>query len=149
MHRGWLPSPEIRDFPKFATIGSDPHDLEELVLTGLSNCTSLKACTWTRDGSLNSDILKTLAQSKSLCDFEFNGHSEGHYDPRLLLGFADLQRISIIMPSAAVVAQLDPWLSLTGSTLRNLTLICKVCVYVDLESQLNLVLLTFLFLFAQ
>ncbi|PPQ79027.1 hypothetical protein CVT25_002336 [Psilocybe cyanescens] len=100
------------------------------VLQGLSNCINLKACTWTRDGSLNSEILGTLKYCKNLREFEFNGHSDGHYDPRLLVAFTKLHKLSIIMPSAAVVAQLNSWMALTGSTLRSLTLICKASLII-------------------
>jgi len=116
---------EIRDFPK--ALPDTDGDIMKHVYLGLRNCTNLRACTWTRDGSLDSDILKVLHSCDTLEELELNGHSTGHYDTRLLLGFTHLRRISIIMPSAAVVSQLRPWLSLTGETLRSLTLICKVC----------------------
>ncbi|PPQ99304.1 hypothetical protein CVT24_009172 [Panaeolus cyanescens] len=114
---------EIRDFPKAITILDT--DVLNHVLRGLKNCANLGACTWTRDGSLNSDILETLTHCSEIRELEFNGHNEGNYDPRLLLSFTKLNRISIIMPSGPVLAQLKPWLSVTGSTLRSLTLICK------------------------
>ncbi|KAF8958990.1 hypothetical protein BDZ97DRAFT_1923300 [Flammula alnicola] len=114
---------EIRDFPKAVT--TVDNDILNHVLRGLRNCTNLKSCTWTRDGSLNSDIFKALQQCPHLRELEFNGHNDGHYDPRLLLGFTNLQRILIIMPSPAVVSQLNPWLTVTGTSLRSFTLICK------------------------
>ncbi|KAJ6545360.1 hypothetical protein B0H19DRAFT_955195 [Mycena capillaripes] len=113
---------EIRDFPK--SLGT--HDLDELVLKGLKNCVSLRACTWTRDGALNSAILRVLQACDPLVELEVNGHSDGHYDAAILAGFARLRRVSLIMPSADVVGQLPRWMKRTGSQLRSLTLICKM-----------------------
>lgn len=115
---------EIRDFPKALT--AVDNDILNHVLHGLKNCHSLRSCTWTRDGSLNSDVLKALQGCDNLRHLEFNGHNEGHYDARLLPGFTKLERILIIMPSQAVISQLSPWFTNTGSTLRSFTLICKV-----------------------
>ncbi|KAJ7023561.1 hypothetical protein C8F04DRAFT_1401610 [Mycena alexandri] len=113
---------EIRDFPK--SVAAD--ELGELVVKGLRNCVSLRACTWTRDGALNSAVLAVLQASDTLLELEINGHSDGHYDAALLRGFAHLRRVSLIMPSADVVRQLQPWMASTGAQLRNLTLICKM-----------------------
>ncbi|KAJ7271162.1 hypothetical protein C8J57DRAFT_1508112 [Mycena rebaudengoi] len=114
---------EIRDFPKSLVTA----DLtENLVLAGLNNCANLQACTWTRDGSLNSPILTVLHGLNTLRELEINGNSEGHYDAQLLPNFTHMQRISLIMPSARVVGQLNSWMALTGPTLRSLTLICKM-----------------------
>ncbi|KJA23909.1 hypothetical protein HYPSUDRAFT_66002 [Hypholoma sublateritium FD-334 SS-4] len=114
---------EIRDFPKALT--AVDNDILNHVLHGLKNCHNLRSCTWTRDGSLNSDVLKTLQSCDNLRDLEFNGHNEGHYDARLLPGFTKLERILIIMPSQAVISQLSPWFTESGSMLRSFTLICK------------------------
>ncbi|KAF8816309.1 hypothetical protein BYT27DRAFT_7184152 [Phlegmacium glaucopus] len=114
---------EIRDFPR-AVIYLDDNILRH-VLSGLKNCVNLRSCTWTREGSLNSAILEALLQCKNLRELELNGHNIGNYDPRLLLGFTELHRISLIMPTIPVVSQLIPWLSATGATLRSLTLLCK------------------------
>ena len=119
-----IPLSEIRDFPK-ALPDIDDYTLRH-VLNGLKNCANLRSCTWTRDGSLNSSIIKALLQCKNLRDLELNGHNIGNYDPQLLLGFTELYRISLIMPSVPVVSQLKPWLLATGATLRSLTLLCKV-----------------------
>ncbi|KAF8065030.1 hypothetical protein FPV67DRAFT_166766 [Lyophyllum atratum] len=112
---------EIRDFPKAMM----PSVLEYAVPLGLRNCINLHACTWTRDGSLNSEILQALQISGTLQELEINGRSEDNYEPALLLGFTRLTRISLIMPSGPVVNRLSPWMALTGSTLQSLTLICK------------------------
>lgn len=124
--QGLIPVPlsEIRDFPKAVTYLDD--NILRHVLSGLKNCVNLRSCTWTREGSLNSDILEALLQCKNLRELELNGHNIGNYDPRLLLKFTELHRISLIMPTVPVVSQLIPWLSATGATLRSLTLICKV-----------------------
>lgn len=98
----------------------------DITLNGLKNCVNLRACTWTRDGSLNSDILRALQMSSSLQELEINGHDDGNYDPDILEGFTGLTRISLIMPSAAVISRLGSWIGLTGHTLQTLTLICKV-----------------------
>jgi hypothetical protein len=113
---------EIRDFPK--SVGTD--ELDALVLRGLRNCVSLRACTWTRDGALNSAILRVLQASETLSELEINGHSDGHYDAAILVGFAHLRKVSLIMPSAKVVSRLPLWMTRTGPQLRSLTLICKV-----------------------
>ncbi|KAJ7246099.1 hypothetical protein B0H12DRAFT_1187360 [Mycena haematopus] len=115
---------EIRDFPKvFKALRRG--ELEELVLSGLRNCVNLRSCTWTRDGALNSAMLRVLQARDTLSELEINGHSDGHYDAAILEGFAHLQRVSVIMPSADVVGQLPLWMARTGSQLCSLTLICK------------------------
>ncbi|KAF8888870.1 hypothetical protein BD779DRAFT_435746 [Infundibulicybe gibba] len=114
---------EIRDFPKaFTPTGSGRWDI---VLEGLRNCVNLRACTWTRDGSLKSWILEALQSAKFLEELEINGNSARNYDPELLLGFTQLKKLSLIMPSASVGAILRPWFLLAGSALLNLTIICK------------------------
>ncbi|KAJ7154591.1 hypothetical protein C8R46DRAFT_1297096 [Mycena filopes] len=113
---------EICDFPK--SLAAD--ELGALVVKGLRNCVSLRACTWTRDGALDSAVLTALQASETLLELEINGHSDGHYDAALLRGFGRLRRVSLIMPSADVVRQLQPWMAFTGAQLRSLTLICKM-----------------------
>ncbi|KAF7367075.1 F-box domain-containing protein [Mycena sanguinolenta] len=115
---------EIRDFPKvFKALRRG--ELEELVVSGLRNCVNLRSCTWTRDGALNSAMLRVLQACDNLSELEINGHSDGHYDAGILGAFAHLQRVSVIMPSADVVGQLPLWMARTGPQLRSLTLICK------------------------
>uniref|UniRef100_A0A0W0FIC2 F-box domain-containing protein n=1 Tax=Moniliophthora roreri TaxID=221103 RepID=A0A0W0FIC2_MONRR len=109
---------EIRDFPK-ALIGDDHRNT---VIQGLKNCVNLSSCTWTRDGSLDTGVLEALSNT-SLIELEINGHSQGHYDPKVLLKFKTLRKISVIMPGLGVVQTLPQWVA-TG-TLRNLTIICK------------------------
>lgn len=116
---------ELRDFPK-ALSSDDGIDILEMVTSGLKNCNNLHACTWTRDGSLNSEILEALQSSQGLRELEINGRNESHYDPQLLLHFTALRKISLIMPSSSVVSLMRPWLQITGDSLRSLTIICKV-----------------------
>lgn len=179
---------EIRDFPK-SLLGTSPSYLALLhnCMIGLQNCTTLKSCTWTRDGSLTSEILNALStryvahrspqdprtlspeasfdlldtgfatfslasasvklnsdltsEKKShsdsrldqamtrapLTELEINGHSDGNFDPVLLLKFDKLRKISLIMPSDGVLEMVPRWAGVTETTLRSLTLICKVC----------------------
>ncbi|KAK2460845.1 hypothetical protein APHAL10511_007315 [Amanita phalloides] len=145
---------EIRDFAKNLRLQADDHSKRVFddVLQGLKNCVNLHRCTWTRDGSLTSEILQALLsasanveqrcetrevsgecneqsivqENRNLRELEINGHDEGLYDRTLLLGFVGLKRISLIMASAAVVSLLPMWTSLNHNTLRRLTLVCKV-----------------------
>ncbi|KAG5643518.1 hypothetical protein DXG03_000710 [Asterophora parasitica] len=92
--------PEIREFPK----GISDDNLDTNVLQGLRNCINLLACTWTRDGSLNSDVLKALQALDTLRELEINGRSEDNFNPKLLTGFTRVSRIGLIMPSAPVAS---------------------------------------------
>ncbi|EAU85752.2 hypothetical protein CC1G_04969 [Coprinopsis cinerea okayama7 len=120
---------EIRDFPK--AIISSEEDILNLVVKGLQNCSNLHACTWTRDGTLSSDILGALCCSSSLQEIELNGHSQGQYDPQILSRFRNLTKISLIMPSGAVISQLTSMLRCSGEKLKHLTVICKTSPVVN------------------
>lgn len=122
---------EIRDFPK-ATLnlsasfgeGSNVHDI---VRAGLLNCVGLRSCVWTRDGSLSSDILEALTVIPSLRSLEFNGHSQGQYDPKLLEHFQSLEKIVMIMPSSPVIQHFRGLVGgKAGEKMNSLTIICKV-----------------------
>ncbi|KAG1872973.1 hypothetical protein DFJ58DRAFT_760579 [Suillus subalutaceus] len=115
---------EIRAFPK-ALSSSSYSDLLDLCTRGIRNCVNLRSCAWTRDGSLESAILLALQQCPQLKELEINGRDSGYYDPNILTQFSKLSRISLIMPSAQVIEVLPSWISATGPTLRNLTLICQ------------------------
>ena len=117
--------PEIRDFPKSFYVAENEATLQ-LCLSGIQNCVNLRSCTWTRDGSLTTDILEALLPCEHLEELEINGNHENHYDPWLLRRFAHLRRISLIMPRTAVVEVLPAWTLATGATLRQLTVLCKV-----------------------
>ncbi|KAJ7349851.1 hypothetical protein DFH08DRAFT_958799 [Mycena albidolilacea] len=110
----------IRDFPKVSTsLGGG--DLEELVLAGLKNCVNLCTCTWTRDGALNSAVLRVLQASDTLAELEINGHSDG---PTRASSRA----------SADVVGRMSTWVARTGPQLRSLTLICKTSPLIVVEA---------------
>lgn len=129
---------EIRDFPKHQLTDEGLKD----ILQGLRNCTNLRSCTWTRDGSLTSDILWALLHAPSsletsstklplspipnLRELEINGHHAHLFDPKLLLHFRWLTKISIIMPTLEVVQVLEEWVKILQATLTSLNLICKV-----------------------
>lgn len=137
---------EIRDFPK----NLFPDEVLGLILRGLRNCTNLRSCTWTRDGSLTSDILLALlnpSQSSTrrssfpslltpghqLRELEINGHHSNLYDPKLLLNFKWLERICIIMPTAEVVQILEEWVKVVQESLKSLDVICKVFLIFNLS----------------
>ena len=114
----------IRDFPK--ALQSDDHDLIlEHCLAGIRNCHNLRACTWTRHGSLTSSVLETLADSARLQELEINGENTGFYDPKILPRFSHLRKLSLIMPSAAVISVLLAWTRNTSQTLNHLSVVCK------------------------
>jgi hypothetical protein len=119
--------PEIREFPKaFSRFATTAISISNTVTAGLENCVNLRSCTWTRDGSLNSSILQAIQKCTKLQELEINGHSEGNYDPDILLQFTTLRKLSLIMPSAPTIDTLSPWLRTSGTSLLSLTLICKV-----------------------
>ncbi|KAH8829135.1 hypothetical protein DL96DRAFT_1814408 [Flagelloscypha sp. PMI_526] len=117
---------ELRDFPK-AQIGqySKHEALLRLTVAGLRNCSFLRSCTWTRDGTLDSSILEALANLSGLRSLEINGHDSGNYDASILLRFPHLDKLSFIMPSARIAHQLPLWTQSHSGQLRHLTLICK------------------------
>ncbi|VDB86402.1 unnamed protein product [Peniophora sp. CBMAI 1063] len=115
---------EIGDFPKGLHAEQDDA-LRESCIRGLRNTKHLRAVTWTRDGSLTSEIIQTLAQCTELRSISFNGNSASHYNPRELLKLTRLESISVVMPSAGVTNLFHHWMRATGRTLRSLTLICK------------------------
>jgi len=92
----FVQSLEIRNFPKHFS----PDSPIIAVIPALKNCTNLRRLVWTRDGTLNSDILQTLSSCAYLRELEINGRHESNYDALLLLDFTKLESISIVMPSA-------------------------------------------------
>jgi hypothetical protein len=115
---------EIRDFPKGLSMTAY-EKLLVLCRDGLKNCINMRRCSWTRDGSVNSWILRALQECRNLVELELNGNHNS-YDAILLREFDSLQKISLILPSANVLDMLPSWIRVTGPTLRSLTLICKV-----------------------
>ncbi|KAH9903262.1 hypothetical protein C8Q73DRAFT_742398 [Cubamyces lactineus] len=114
----------IRDFPK--ALQSEEHDMIlDLCLHGIRNCTNLRACTWTRHGSLTTRVLETLVTCSKLRELEINGQHNNYYDPRILPQFTHLRKLSLIMPSGPVIDTLPSWTRNTRETLQYLSLICK------------------------
>ncbi|KAF8558683.1 hypothetical protein OG21DRAFT_1493889 [Imleria badia] len=119
---------EIRDFPK--ALSAQCHsELLQLCTEGVRNCVNLRSCTWTRDGSLHSCVLESLGSCPQLHELEINGN-DSEYNPTLLTQFSRLSKISLIMPSARVLDIFPTWISVTGETLRSLTIICKASTLV-------------------
>lgn len=117
--------PEIRDFPK----GLDNGRLEALFdscLRGIANIVNLRSCTWTRDGSLGSNILLGLLKHRSLQELEINGRHDGNYDHTILPQFTSVRRIKLVMPTPHVVEILPAWLKSLAHPLQGLSIICKV-----------------------
>lgn len=119
----WVRKLELRDFPKFFDV-AERQALSQLCVAGLLNCPGLCACTWTRDQTITSEILDALKQCPSLKELEINGHS-ATYSPISLLDFHSLTKISLIMPSANVIAVLPTWLANNSQNLTSLQIICK------------------------
>lgn len=124
------PSIAIRDFPRALLLGQRFEALQ-VCLRGIRNCTNLRSCTWTRDGSLSTDILEALQHLPHLKELEINGHNERQYDADILRQFTRLEKISIIMPHSPVIGVLPSWTHVTSATLRNLSLICKASPLVN------------------
>lgn len=60
----------------------------------------------------------------SLRELMINGNSSGSYNPQVLLRFTSLTKISLIMPSLAVIDILPAWLQKTGETLTTFHVVC-------------------------
>ncbi|KAI6123361.1 hypothetical protein EV401DRAFT_1857935 [Pisolithus croceorrhizus] len=114
---------EIRDFPK--GLSTEDHSyLSGRCIRAIQQCTNLRSCTWTKDGSIHSELLESLLNCQQLRELEINGNSAG-YDPLILTQFQNLRKISLIMPSVRVLSVLPMWIKASGATLRNLRIICK------------------------
>lgn len=100
----------------------------DLYPKGLKSCVQLRVCAWTRDGSLTSAILQSLARCPELSDLTINGESASHYHPIDLVQLR-LRKISLIMPSTPVLKILPGWIQATGPSLTSLALICKACLF--------------------
>ncbi|KAN0116626.1 hypothetical protein V8E52_005770 [Russula decolorans] len=124
---------EIRDFPKRYGVGFLDEQSINTFIKGLENCVHLKACIWTRDGSLTSEILTCLARCPDLTDITLNGGYSPHYESMDLVQLLHPRKISLIMPSMSVVRILPHWLRAIGQSLTSLSLICKACIFHDLS----------------
>ncbi|KAI9464140.1 hypothetical protein BJY52DRAFT_1115014 [Lactarius psammicola] len=100
-------------------------DFRDWCTRGLENCVQLRCCTWTRDGSLTSHILKSLGKCPELTEISINGLHFGLYEPGDLLQLLHLHKISLITPSMAILKFLPSWFQVTGKSLTSLALICK------------------------
>ncbi|KAI6126784.1 hypothetical protein F5141DRAFT_1186126 [Pisolithus sp. B1] len=119
---------EIRDFPK--GLSTEDHSyLSGRCVRAIRQCTNLKSCTWTKDGSLHSELLESLLDCQQLRELEINGNS-AEYDPLILTQFQSLRKISLIMPSVHVLNVLPMWIKASEATLRNLRIICKASTHV-------------------
>ncbi|KAI0341442.1 hypothetical protein BDW22DRAFT_1408085 [Trametopsis cervina] len=112
----------VRDFPK-AVAPAERDNIMAICLRGLQNCTNLTTFLWTRDGSLSTSILDVLSPLPHLAELEINGHSDGHYDPAVLLQLNRLRKITLILPGSGIMDILPVWAARTAGTLRHLTLI--------------------------
>jgi hypothetical protein len=117
---------DVRDYPRSAySVESDM--LLPTTLIALGNCINMRRFIWTRDGALNDQIIHTLIQKcPRLRYIEINGHTTVNYDPRLLVGLANLNGISVIMPTKEMVDVLPKWIKNTAETLASLSLLCRV-----------------------
>ncbi|KAH8997913.1 hypothetical protein EDB92DRAFT_1792366 [Lactarius akahatsu] len=114
----------ITDFPKAQDSFAYEH-LGGWFTKGLENCVKLRCCTWTRDCSLTSRILKSLGKCPELTDISINGCHSDLYEPGDLLQLLRLHKISLIRPSKPILEILPSWFQATGISLTSLTLICK------------------------
>lgn len=115
---------EIRDFPKEIFTVNHSY-LLGCCARAIRQCTNLRSCTWTKDGSISSELLESLLNCQQLRELEINGNS-AEYDPLILTQFQSLRKISLIMPSVHVLNVLPLWIKASGPTLRNLRIICRV-----------------------
>lgn len=121
-----LPPVDIRDFPKSTLVTDTGSKVMSDVEQGIRNCINLRSCHWTRQGSLTNEIIQALQTCQVLTELEINGSLDWDVNAAALLKFDSLRRISLIMPTAAVVDLLNPWFERTGEHPRSLTMICKV-----------------------
>ncbi|KAH7910379.1 hypothetical protein BJ138DRAFT_1173181 [Hygrophoropsis aurantiaca] len=115
---------ELRIFPK-ALASTTYNSLLDNCVRGIQNCVNLRSCTWTRDGSFNSAVMSALQGCHNLQEIELNGHDTGAYNPIALVQFQRLSKLTLIMPSAQIIDIMPSWMSVTGATLRHLSIICK------------------------
>ena len=121
---------EIRDFPKrYGTGGFPDEQFMNTVTKGLGNCVHLKTCTWTRDGSLTSEVLACLAKCPELTEITLNGGRSPQYEAMDLVQLLRLRKISMIMPSEPVLRIFPRWFRAIGQSLTGLSLICEAWIF--------------------
>ncbi|EIW70127.1 hypothetical protein TREMEDRAFT_68502 [Tremella mesenterica DSM 1558] len=74
---------DVRFFP-LGLRNEQRHDLDEKVRMALSRMINLEYLTWTRDKSLNPELLQTIVLLPQLRSLEISGHSWRYYDPSLI-----------------------------------------------------------------
>ena len=126
----------IRDFMR-GTPSDEREELLDLCVQALRNCTNLHGCAWTRDGSLSTEMLHALSEAQELYSLEINGHHEHSYDPAVLRNITHLQKLTVIMPSAAVLGVLPSWAAALSANLSHLVLFCKVGSTLPGSTRLN------------
>lgn len=102
--------------------------LEALAVKAIENCINLRSCTWTRDGSLTTQIIRRLGNLEGLKELEINGRpgTWGEWVSHDLLLFKGLQSLTLIMPARAVTDMVPEWVAQNAETLESLAIICKV-----------------------
>jgi hypothetical protein len=72
------------------------------------------------------DALNTYCPK--LRELEINGRHQWNYEPEQLTNLRGLESIALLMPNGEVVSALVNWCEAYGDQLKELTLICKVCL---------------------
>lgn len=101
----------------------DPDPCLSDVVSAIENCINLQRCAWTRDGTLNAEVLTALSSCPDLRELEINGRND---HPDILLKFTKLQSMSIILPNSQVVSLLPTWIALNRDNLTSLALFSHV-----------------------
>ncbi|KAG8695855.1 hypothetical protein FRC08_007522 [Ceratobasidium sp. 394] len=117
---------DFRDFPTHLTV-DEKLQLIALACRAISHCVNLLSCSWTRDGSLYTKIIESLAELKKLQSLEINGRPGPWtaWVPDDLFRFRHLQSLTLIMPVQAVMDVLPAWTEQNSETLESLVIICK------------------------
>ncbi|RXK41989.1 hypothetical protein M231_00710 [Tremella mesenterica] len=90
---------DVRFFP-LGLRNEQRHDLDEKVRMALSRMINLEYLTWTRDKSLNPELLQTIVTLPQLRSLEISGHSWRYYDPSLIGSMSKLEDLRIMMPDS-------------------------------------------------
>ncbi|CAE6337736.1 unnamed protein product [Rhizoctonia solani] len=131
---------ELRDFPTHLSF-DERHRIVNLATRAITNCVNLTNCSWTRDGSLSTKMIRELATLNSLRELEINAKpgAFGAWVPEDLLEFRELQSLTLIMPARSVVELLPVWCARNENTLKSLVIICKSTPYLNDESLQNMI----------
>ncbi|KAG8703946.1 hypothetical protein FRC09_003855 [Ceratobasidium sp. 395] len=113
---------DFRVFPTPFTV-DEKLELVRLACQAIDRCVNLISCSWTRDGSLYSKIIESLAGLKKLKSLEINGRP-GRWTawvPDDLFRFRHLESLTLIMPVQAVTEILPAWTAQNSETLQSLS----------------------------